>query len=106
MIKMLDEAHLGVMPKIYETVDVQFSEKVIQMHIFRENAEWFIAEYDSSQRLFYGYANVHSGPPGWGYFSLDELSDCSMASFSPDAELDLGWKPRKAKEIQDILGGE
>ena len=106
MIKMLDEAQLGRMPKIYETIDVPCYEKVMHMHIFRENAEWFIAEYDASQRLFYGYANVHSGPPGWGYFSLDELSDCSLPSLSPDAELDLGWKPRKAKEIPDILGGE
>ena len=106
MIEMLDEALLGRMPKIYETFDVPFPEKVIQLHIFRENAEWFIAEYDVSQRLFYGYANLHSGSPGWGYFSLDELSDCSLPSLNPDAEMDLRWKPKKAKEIPDILGGE
>jgi len=103
---MLKEDLLSRMPGIYETMDVPFPEKIVQMHIFREYADWFIVEYDASQRLFYGYANAHPGSPGWGCFSLDELADCWIPSLSPDAELDLGWKPRKAKDIPDIMGGE
>jgi hypothetical protein len=106
MIKMLEDALLEGIPGIYESVDVPFPEKIVKLHIFRENADWFIVEYDSSQRLFYGYANVRPGSPGWGCFALDEIANCHLPSFSPDAELDLRWRPKKAKEIQDILGGE
>jgi hypothetical protein len=103
---MLEDAFLKGFPGIYETMDVPFHEKVVQMHVLRENAEWFIVEYDASQRLFYGYANVRPGPQGWGCFGLDEIEDCHLPSLSPDAELDLKWLPRKVKEIPDILGGE
>lgn len=106
MIKAFDEILLGRMPGIYETVNVPFSEKVVQMHIFRENADWYIVEYDPLQRLFYGYADVHPGPPRWECFSLDEIADCWLPSLSRNAELDPGWKPKKAKEIPEILGGE
>lgn len=103
---MLEEVHLRGMPGIHETIDVPFPEKIVRMHIFRENADWFIVEFDTLQRLFYGYANVRSGPPGWRYFSLDEINDCWLPSLNPDAELDLEWKSRKAKDIQAIMGGE
>jgi hypothetical protein len=106
MIQALNMSQMVSLPKLYETQDMPFPERVVQMHFVRENGEWFAVEYDPEERLFYGYIDVRPGPPQWGYFGLDEIMDCWIPSLCPEADLDLDWKPKIAKEIPGILGGE
>ena len=106
MLEVLDGSRLSNMPKLHETLNMPSPERLVQMHFLRENGEWFAVEYDPDQRLFYGYIDVRPGAPNWGYFGLDEIMDCWIPSLCPEAELDLDWKPKRAKEIPSILGGE
>ena len=111
MLKILDRSQLSIMPgsimpRLYETFDVPFPEKLVHMHFLRENGDWFAVEYDPEQRMFYGYIDVRPDSPHWGYFGLDEVMDCWIPSLCSDPDLDLDWKPRMAKEIPAILGGE
>jgi hypothetical protein len=106
MLNMLDRSRLSNLPKLFETMDVPFPERSVQMRFLRENGEWFAVEYDPLQRLFYGYINARPGPPHWGFFGLDEIEDCWIPSLCPEAELDLDWTPKKVKDIPGILGGE
>jgi hypothetical protein len=104
MINPPDEVKLIQMPKIHETLDVAFQEKLVKMRFFREGAEWLAVEYDPRERIFYGYLDVRPGLPHWGFFALDEL----MAVCAPcqEVECDSHWTPTKAGEIPLILGGE
>jgi hypothetical protein len=111
MLEILDMSRLSIvpgsiMPRLYETLDVPFPDKLVQMHFLRENGDWFAVEYDPEQRIFYGYIDVRPGTPHWGYFSFDEVVDCWIPSLCSEPEMDLDWMPRKTKEIPDILGGE
>jgi len=111
MLEILDRSQLSIMPRsimprLYETLDVPFTDKLVQMHFLRENGDWFAVEYDPEQRMFYGYIDVRPDPPHWGYFGLNEVVDCWIPSLSSEPELDLDWKPRMAKEAPGILGGE
>lgn len=87
-------------------METPFPEKIVHIHFRRENGEWFAVEYDSAERLFYGYIDVHPGTPHWGFFGMDEVADCWLPLLCPQAEVDLDWVPKKAKEIDRILGGE
>ena len=106
MQEILNESRMGSLPRLYETIDVPFPEKLVHMHFLREDGEWFAIEFDPAQRLFYGYIDVRPDPPSWGYFGLDEVVDCWIPSLCPEAEMDVNWKPKRAKEIPSILGGE
>ncbi len=106
MFEALIKARIKGLPRFHGTLDAPFPERIVQMHFLRENGEWFAVEYDPEQRRFYGYIDVRPGTPHWGFFSLDEVMDCWIPSLSPEAELDLDWQPKKAKEVSSILGGE
>jgi hypothetical protein len=96
----------GIMPIIGKTLDIPFSDKIVQMHFLRENGDWFAVEYDPVERMFYGYIDVHPGDPHWGYFGIEEVVDCWIQALCSIPEVELNWKPKKAKEISSILGGE
>ena len=106
MFEVLIASRMGSLPRLYETMDVPFAEKMVPLHLLRENGDWYVIECDPEQRLFYGYIDVRPGTPHWGYFRLDEVTDCWIPSLSAEAELDGNWKPKRAKEIPGILGGE
>jgi hypothetical protein len=106
MQEILNESRMGSLPKLFETIDVPFPEKLVHMHFIREDGEWFAIEFDPAQRLFYGYIDVRPGTPYWGSFGLDEVVDCWIPSLCQEAEMDVNWKPKRAKEIPSILGGE
>jgi hypothetical protein len=106
MLEFPDRSNLSIGPRLYETLDVPFHDKLVHIHFLRESGDWFAVEYDPEQRMFYGYIDVRPGSPHWGYFGLDEVMDCWIPSLCSDPDLDLDWKPRMAKEIPAILGGE
>lgn len=68
-------------------------------------SDWYAAEYDPEDRLFFGYAvqgrNHQSSE--WGYFGLDELRSISVNGIEVDR--DLYWTPKLARSIEDIMRG-
>ena len=61
------------LPRLYCTEDKPPAEKVIHLHFFIGNCDWFVAEFDGED-TFFGFANL--GDPQmaeWGYFTLSEL---------------------------------
>ena len=56
---------------------------------------WLATEYNPTEKMFYGYANIFEGE--WGYFSLTELESIRTKPFGLGIERDLhcGEKPVK-----------
>jgi len=86
------ERGLAEFPRLYDTEDVPFDEKIIYMHFFIGGCDWYIAEYSSKERVFFGYANLGDDQMAeWGYISLDELEEINIRSLEIDR--DRWWKP-------------
>ena len=106
---------LSKLPRLYETEEIPLQEKMIHMHFFLGSCEWYIAEYDKEEDLFWGYAILNADLENgeWGYISYEELKELkarAVVNGIPGNELrgffevdrDVHWKPIKAGEIPKI----
>ena len=96
------QQELSQMPVMYSTENVPLKEKVICMHFFIGGCDWYAAEYDPKDELFFGFAILNNDleMAEWGYFSLDELSDIKIQFLEIDR--DLHFTPTKAIDIENI----
>ncbi|MEL6498369.1 MAG: DUF2958 domain-containing protein [Planctomycetota bacterium] len=93
------------MPRLYDTENTPWEQKVIYEHFFIGGSDWYAAEYDPNDRLLFGYAVLNQDYQNseWGYFSLDELKDIRVRGIEIDR--DLHWDERPAGSIDDIVKG-
>jgi hypothetical protein len=85
------------MPKTYQTDGVK--DKMVYLHYFYGNADWYIVEKDMSASVDghlqdFGYANIGHGAE-LGYISIKELVGMG------NVELDLYFEPRLWSELQE-----
>ena len=93
------DKQLMALPKLYSTEKIKSEDKVVKMHFFMGGADWYIVEYDPTDRIFFGYANL--GDPEmaeWGTISYDELLQLKQGFVQVDR--DLHWTPKKFKDIR------
>jgi len=89
-------------PKLYETENTPFEQKVIYQHWEMPLAHfhWLIAEVDEKKQIAFGYANLNNDQNAeWGYIDLQELKRVG-------AMLDKDWKPCLFPEALKRLGLE
>lgn len=93
------------MPRLYDTENTPWEQKVIYEHFFIGGSDWYVAEYDPNDRLLFGYAVLNQDYQNseWGYFSLDELKDVRVQGIEIDR--DLHWHEQPAGSIDDIVKG-
>ncbi len=96
---------LAKIPKLYSTESTPWAQKLIYEHYFIGGCDWYAAEFDRDDRLYFGYVvlNRDFQNSEWGYFSHDELTSLSHDGIEIDR--DLYWSPRKAGSIEDIVKG-
>ncbi len=96
------DKELEKLPSLYATETVPLEEKLIQMHFFLGGSDWYVAEYDANDRLFFGYAILNNDLENaeWGYISYDELRSVSVRGLEVDR--DLHWQPRTAIQVDKI----
>ena len=100
------QKQLSKIPKLYETESVPLKDKKIYMHFFIGGCDWYIAEYDQENDLFWGYANLgDSQMAEWGYISFAELKALKVRGFM-EVDREIRWKVKKASEIQKIFPQE
>lgn len=97
------QSELKEIPRLYSTEDISLEDKVIYGHFFLGGCDWYIAEYDPEDRLFFGYAILNEDYQNaeWGYISYDELIELKVGPF--EIEWDKYWEPKKAREIEKIF---
>jgi hypothetical protein len=93
---------LAKLPPFYSTERVPIKEKVLHMHFFIGGCDWYAAEYDETESMFFGFACLNGDleMAEWGYFSLDELSELKVKWLEVDR--DLHFPPTKAKDVELI----
>ncbi len=102
---------LKQIPKLYDSEDVTAKDKMIYMHFFLANSDWFVAEFDGDD-IFFGFAclNGWTDCAEWGYISFRELKELKVkasisingkkAGFMPlEVDRDINWTPTKACEV-------
>ena len=96
--KQLDE-----LPTLYSTDHIPLENKLIHMHFFLRGCDWYAAEYDDLNRLFFGYAILNSDLENaeWGNFSYEELRSIRTRQ-GIEVDRDLHWEPKQSKEIPDM----
>ena len=84
-------------PKTYETEDIRNPEKILQLHYFYGDTDWYIVEKDKldEQLQAYGYVifNGDTYNAELGYINIEELKN------SNKVELDIYWTPIKLREL-------
>ena len=102
---------LKQIPRLYDSEDVSAKDKMIYMHFFLANSDWFVAEFDGDD-TFFGFVclNRWTDCAEWGYISFKELKELKVkapisingkkAGFMPlEVDRELNWKPKKACEV-------
>jgi hypothetical protein len=97
------ESELAQMCGASESTEMPLEDRVIHMHFFREGRDWYLTEYDSFRRTFFGlfvpdkdYRNAR-----WGHFSLDELERGGTLT-GQEVVRNLDWTPKRAFEVDRI----
>lgn len=100
------EKQLSKIPAFYSTEEVPLKEKIIHMHFFIGGCDWYAAEYDPEEQIFFGFAILNNDydMAEWGYFSLQELSELKVKFLEVDR--DLHFTPTQAKNIEKIRKAE
>lgn len=95
---------LSEIPKLYETDPISIRNKLIHLHFFLTDSDWYVAEFDGDD-TFWGFAILNNDfrNSEWSYFSFSELRRLRMKDWlEVDCELERHWKVRPASQIDKI----
>ena len=95
---------LDQIPRLYETEGLPIKDKLIYLHFFIGNCDWYVAEFDGDD-TFWGYAILGGDTLNaeWGYFSFEEMRRIKVQGlFEIDCELDEHWQIKPAGAINKI----
>ena len=89
---------VSTMPKVYETDGTEVDSKIVSLHYFYGNMDWYIIEKDSvagePQYQAFGMADIGFGLSGLGYIGIDEIIN------TRGIELDINWTPCTVAEMK------
>jgi len=95
---------LAKIPNLYETERIPLQDKLIHLHFFIGDCDWYIAEYDGKD-MFWGFAVLNGDLQNaeWGYVPFGELKEIKVNGWlEVDCEVEEAWRVRKASEIARI----
>ena len=100
------QERLNRIPRLYATESTSIQSKLVYLHFFIGNSDWYVCEFDGDD-LFFGYAIVNGDQLNaeWGYFSFSELEDISINGIEVDCEPESLWPPKPVSEIPRIMQG-
>jgi hypothetical protein len=99
-----DQARLNKIPRLYATDGEALKDKLIHLHFFMADCDWYVAEFDGGE-TFFGFAILNGDHQNseWGYFSFGELKAIALGGWlEVDCELEGHWRVRPASQIPGI----
>ena len=95
---------LEKIPRLYETEEISLKDKIIHLHFFLGDTDWFVSEFDGQDK-FFGFVCLNGDleMAEWGYFDLADLKSIRIGrGYEVDCELERFWRVRPAKEVNLI----
>lgn len=89
---------LAAIPALYATENVPPADKIVHLHYFASNADWYITELDPNSGIAFGWAQLAEGE--WGNVSLPELEEVNSGLII--VERDLYFQPTRVGDIPGI----
>lgn len=90
-------------PALYATEDVTTDDKIVHARYFGSGGqEWLVTEMDQETGEAFGYADLGTGYPEWGYSSLPELGVTwhrGLPVRFPAVERDLDFAPARFADV-------
>ncbi len=86
-----------------DTVNINQKEKIVGMHFFIQDVHWYVVEFNEMTNSFLGFTKLQCDTlsVGWGRISLLSLQKMNVNGI--EVTRDLGWQPKKVKEIPHLL---
>jgi hypothetical protein len=93
---------LAEIPRLYATENTPLEDKLIYLHFFIFDCDWYVAEYDGGD-LFWGFGILNEDylNAEWGYISFRELKTIKIPGVF-EMDCDLHWRIRPAREVYKI----
>lgn len=113
MYNIPTEKELSIIPNLYSTEGIPLKDKMIYLHFFLSNSDWYIAEYDGID-TFFGFVCLNGwlDLAEWGLICLRELKELKIDApikinkepyYLPlEVDRDIYFKPKKACDIELI----
>lgn len=98
------KSRLEEIPYLYTTEKTPIPEKLIYLHFFIANCDWYVAEFDGED-TFWGYVVINGDFENseWGYFSFSYLRAIRMSGWlEVDCELEIAWEIRPFVKIKNF----
>jgi len=102
MWNMPAQERLDGIPRLYATENIPANNKLIYLHFFIGECDWYIAEYGGDD-IFFGFANLNGDLQNaeWGYSSFSELKEIKIGGWCEvDCELGELWEVKRFGEIE------
>ena len=98
---------LAEIPGLNETESICTVDKLIHLHFFIGDCDWYIAEYDPEDELFWGFAILNGDyqMAEWGYISFEEMRQIKTGPYGFEIDCEIDWQICKASEIEKIRKG-
>jgi hypothetical protein len=94
--KFLRQSDVEATPPLYSGEEIPFPDKVVTLHYFSSNCDWYVAELDRETGLAFGHCDLGMGFPEWGYVDLRELE--GVATRWGPVERDCYFTPGRAAD--------
>ncbi len=95
------QQRLAQIPKLYETENTPTMDKLIYLHFFLGNSDWYVAECNGTD-TFWGFVILNGDllNAEWGYFTIHKLDRLNVRGFEID--MNLYWEIRPAFQVANI----
>tara|TARA_B100000614_G_C14545845_1_gene492053 strand:+ start:724 stop:1266 length:543 start_codon:yes stop_codon:yes gene_type:complete len=93
---------LAKIPALYETEHIPLKNKIIHMHFFILDCDWWICEHNGGDMLF-GFAILNGDYQfgEWGFINMEDLKNVRVGGYL-EVDRDLYWESRPASEVEGI----
>ena len=83
------------MPFVYETQHQPLADKIVYLHYFAGDFDWYILEKDISPEQYQAFGLVRfQNEVELGYISIEEMKSITLVN------IDLHWQPKPVRQIQ------
>ena len=102
MFNQPTSAQLTTLPKLYQTEEIPLKDKLVYLHFFIGNTDFYICEYNGSD-TFWGFVILNGDyeMAEFGYINFQELRSIKANGWQ-EIDCDLHWKVRPTSHVKKI----